>query len=580
MIKKILLSLLFVFGLFNSFSYSYHLLNSFEWVSHNYSDTWVALFNQFSLASSSGSISVLDYNHNKLFSFPWTNVFSKWWYFHVVYYKKSSSLYWLYTIIVSSWNNLYYYLSSYNFTHKKQMIFTGNSLKSNSSDLWWKWFSGYKYFYKLWNQYFVMSSWWYFGFTDSAPNFIWKSLVFSSPFHKITNKNLYSDDYHYFDNIDWLNYNYFDYQVYWDVEINYAYPHWLATYVIDALQDPAFDAHISLKSNHDQDNYVLSPVLNNVVLYKYSSWDDIYYQTSLGVYSLLNSNCVPVFYTWALINPFNWKYYVLPSGLNSSNYNQVSWYSSYLVLWSFFPDSSWFQFFTKSLTVPINSDTLNVQAISSNIKEFQMYSWDLLSPPLSIWNLNYCFTWWNNNTWNTNTWNTNTWNTNTVSTGWVVVNIVSNNYITWLQSSWTLSNLKEVSSDCPVSTSWYVFTNPKIWWFTVLGWTAPSYKPFENFVCLFAILDWSFTSWNDLSFSVNVYSWKNVINSSYWWKLNNYHWPWFWDIIILLIIFSLWFNILFWSIASWNLNEWEKKMQKYEFKKHWEITRDTSKKKK
>jgi len=129
------------------------------------------------------------------------------------------------------------------------------------------------------------------------------------------------------------------------------------------------------------------------------------------------------------------------------------------------------------------------------------------------------------------------------------------NYDNWsnnLNSSWTLVGLSKFNNTvCPVSWHFLNYINPTIWWFRILGWTAPAYHPLWNFACLFNIIGWAY-DWKINLFNIHLGSWSNVINSSVWWKLNNYHWPWFGDIVILLIIFSLGFQMLFGWIWAWD----------------------------
>ncbi len=142
--------------------------------------------------------------------------------------------------------------------------------------------------------------------------------------------------------------------------------------------------------------------------------------------------------------------------------------------------------------------------------------------------------------------------------------IVQSNILNWqtssfwnnLSSSWTLANLETFNSSvCPVSWHFLKYINPTIWWFTILGWTAPSYHPFENFACLFNIIGWAY-SWNISWFSFDLSAWHNVISSWDWQGLNdNVSILSFWDILIILIIFSLWFGLLF-NISKWS---WIKK---------------------
>ena len=212
-------------------------------------------------------------------------------------------------------------------------------------------------------------------------------------------------------------------------------------------------------------------------------------------------------------------------------------------------------------------------------------SWDVIKTinwfyPLfnsdnSLWDYYFCYlTWWQFNVvcvYNTSNYSRNDYYEVPFIPSWYTLNwswIVfydfsgSNSYfawhsdystgmgsIWWIQQTWDLifwglPNNSIVSFGCPVSW-WDItnFLNFKIWWWSIFGFKVPEYKPLENFTCLWNLVIWSLTPWSVFNLWIS-FSWDNVINPSDWWKLNDYFWLWFWDVLLWLLIFKIWFNYL------------------------------------
>jgi len=575
MIKKILLSLLFLFGLFHSFSFSYKLVNTLGWDT-SYFLTWnvVAIHPDFYVSLSWDKFTYnlpFGYTLSSFVDSKLVNLQKKTFSYNVIKWDDSLAIFGVWDL---SWDN-HYIVDITKLDNSSSASFSWSFNRHTARNVSFISFDNWK---KQLVYYFSHTNYFYYDVSTRSFKH-WTSYINVSSFiNSYTFANSYS--------FPVISYNVGDegfsqYLYHWYFNF---FP-WFSGFAGMALYDtPNNSNYYDLEYAKNWDSATGSTSVDfyawdNVPLYTIYTWNKIYYQFAGGVAVVDPIHCQ---YYWLYQNVFyNYldnKFYNIPSDIHSPNTVNDYNLPTYLVPMSA-PVNWKFNVFTSFLKLP----SFSIPSAIPNIFPYQhIYSfdtWDIYIPVLFSSKIPFCGKSFSVSISNGST---STGSTSSVSSSWVIVNIsnINNNYNTWLQSSWTLAWLKMVSSSCPVSISWLNYANPTIWWFTILGWTAPSYKPFENFVCLFSILDWSFNSWSNLSFTVNVYSWKNVINQSYWWKLNDYHWPWFWDILILLIIFSLWFNILFWQVASWEMNYWEKKMQKYEFKKHWEITRDDSKSKK
>ncbi len=112
------------------------------------------------------------------------------------------------------------------------------------------------------------------------------------------------------------------------------------------------------------------------------------------------------------------------------------------------------------------------------------------------------------------------------------------------------------TGSCPVKTDLANFYNVDIFGF----------HPFSSYSCLISILGWSAIPTNVIGFQYS-FTWHNVIASNDWWKLNDYHWPWFGDIIIILFIFSLLLFNIIGMVPWWVVNDefWDSQFKKNRF---------------
>jgi hypothetical protein len=133
---------------------------------------------------------------------------------------------------------------------------------------------------------------------------------------------------------------------------------------------------------------------------------------------------------------------------------------------------------------------------------------------------------------------------NSVLNPWGDTNLNSSSTsINW--ATWSLPLLSIFNWYCPVSWS---KLSESIWdfgigWRSIFGFKVPEYKPFSNFTCFFDLVSYAFSD-VDVPFS-DIFSWgRDVLEWSYE-DFSTKWWIKFWDVLVIILIFSLVFWYLY-----------------------------------